>query len=423
MGKRHSSLIAGGGDSRFPAFGSVLVTVLALGLLTGVARPDDLPARPASAPAPTALKDVLDAMYNAEYDRALSLVRGWIKAHPEDVQAWNYLAEATLDQEMLKEGLYSGSAFLDSGKVFKKRQEPLPQGFAQELNTALNHAQRLEEQRLRRNPKDEEALYWLGVTHSTRTEFLFTLERSYFSALREGKRALDVNERLLRIDPHFADAYLVIGIADYAATLLPWYLRMVTSLSGIHANAAQGIRELKFASRAGRYTRVDAKTILIMINERQKEYPEALALLRVLERAFPWNYLVPLEIARVDKAGGNWTDAARVYDSAVEKFVRGKENPSDAPRALILLRAGETHEHLGALEEALNLYHEAGSIPGKGRAIYQADLAAARLDQYFNHPARARQEYQLVADSVPDTDLGDAARQALDSRAAPPDKK
>ncbi|MGH9395401.1 MAG: tetratricopeptide repeat protein [Terriglobia bacterium] len=410
---RNQSFIASPAVDRLAGFGNLLIAVLAFGMLAGAARADEASPQAARPQAPNALQDVVDAMYNAEYDKALSIVRGWLKAHPGDVQAWNYVAEATLDQEMLKENLYSGSAFLNSGKVFKKRQEPLPPGFETELNAALDHAQQLEEERLRRNPKDEEALYWLGVTYSTRTEFLFTLERSYFSSLREGKRAWEVNERLLKMDPHCADADLVIGIADYAAGLLPWYLRMVTSIAGIHGNAKRGIQELKHASQQGRYTRVDAKTILVMIYERQKEYPQALALLQELRQEFSWNYLVCLEMARVDKAEGHWTDAAAVYDAAVEKFVRGEQNLSHAPRALILLRAGEAHEHLGGLQDALDLYHEAGNIPGKDKAIYQADLAAARLDQHFNHSERARKEYQLVADSVPDSDLGGAARQAL----------
>ncbi|MGH9435597.1 MAG: tetratricopeptide repeat protein [Terriglobia bacterium] len=415
--KRLNGLTAPGGDDRAAGMCRIVAAVLAVSLLGAAAGASGASSQPSDN-----LRVVVNSMYNAEYDRALSLVSEWLKTHPEDVAAWNYLAEATLDREMLKEGLYTGSAFLNSGKVFKKRRAPLPRGFAKALNAALDQAQQLEEERLQHNPKDKEALYWLGVTHSTRTEFLFALERSYFAALREGKRALDVNERLLQIDPNFADAYLVIGIADYAATLLPWYLRMFTSLSGVHANAARGVRELKLASSKGRYTQVDAKTILIMIYERRGEYPSALALLRDLEQEYPANYLIPLEMARVDKAAGNWADAARVYDAAVEKYVRREEN-KHAPRALILFRAGEAHEHLGELQQALDLYHAAGSVPGQARAIYQADLAAARLDEHFSHAARARQEYQLVADSVPETDLGDAARRALAAGPASQDKK
>ncbi|MDE3181655.1 MAG: hypothetical protein KGM47_18570, partial [Acidobacteriota bacterium] len=45
------------------------------------------------------LEGVTNAMYNTEYGRALTMVRSWLKSHPDDVQGWNYLGEAELDQE------------------------------------------------------------------------------------------------------------------------------------------------------------------------------------------------------------------------------------------------------------------------------------------------------------------------------------
>ncbi|MGH9378514.1 MAG: hypothetical protein ACRD1I_06925, partial [Terriglobia bacterium] len=137
---RNQSFIASPAVDRLAGFGNLLIAVLAFGMLAGAARADEASPQAARPQAPNALQDVVDAMYNAEYDKALSIVRGWLKAHPGDVQAWNYVAEATLDQEMLKENLYSGSAFLNSGKVFKKRQEPLPPEFEKDLNAALDHA-------------------------------------------------------------------------------------------------------------------------------------------------------------------------------------------------------------------------------------------------------------------------------------------
>ncbi|MGH9353763.1 MAG: tetratricopeptide repeat protein [Terriglobia bacterium] len=357
------------------------------------------------------LSTMVSAMYNAEYASAESMLREWVKEHPEDIRAWNYLAEAILDQEMLREGLYSGAAYTNS--AFRKPEQPASAGFKSKLESILDQAQKLETGRLKHNPRDEEALYWLGVTDSTRTEFEFAIERSYLSALREGKRAWKLNERLLKVDPHCADAYFVIGLADYAAGVLPWYFKVVASIAGIHGNLSQGIEELKRASSEGRYTRVDAKIILVAVYEREKQFPQALALLRQLNQEYPWNYLVPLEIARIDRLQGNWRQAAEEYDAAVERFVRGKQDPSHAPRAAILLQAGEVHEHLGEMEKALDLYREAGKQPGQSAAVYRSDLAAARLDQRLHHLAEAKREYQMVVDGTPNTDLADEARQAL----------
>lgn len=372
-----------------------------------------LPAFGQSSPGISGLARVPNAMYNVEYAVAIPLARTWIKNHPDDLRAWNYLAEAILDEEMLRENLYNGAAFLNSGKVFKRRESPLPAGFAKELTSTLDHAQQLAQSRLEKNPDDPEALYWLGVTHTTRTEYLFALQRSYFAALMEGKRAWEDNVHLAKVQPENADSGLVIGVAEYAAALLPWYLRMVTSLAGIHASKKHGLAAIERASRDGRYTRVDAKTMLILIDERRKNYAGALALLRELAPKYPANYLVDLEEARIYKAQDDWKAAAASYGDAVRKYVRGNLNPCYVPRALILFRDGQAREHLGDLAGALKLYHEAGQVTGHERAVYEADLAAARLDQQFNHKDRARQEYELVAAAAPDSDLGGAARQAL----------
>jgi tetratricopeptide (TPR) repeat protein len=370
---------------------------------------------PSSSPAekPDPLASVLNAMYNAEYAKAESVLRSGLREHPSDFRAWNYLAETILDQEMLRESLFSGEAYLNTGEVFHQRRQPLPAGFEKNLNAALDQATKLETDRLKKNSRDAEALYWLGVTHSVRTEYEFALLRSYFAALREGKLAYKLNQKLLKLDPHDADAYLVIGIADYAMGALPWYVKIMTAVAGIHGNRKHGIEELQRASQDGHYTRVDAKIVLVAIYEREKKYPEARSLLEELERLFPENFLVPMELARVDKAEGDWRAAVRLYDATVEKFVRGEKGSPRIPAAMILYRAGQAHEHLNDYETALQLYEEAGSLPDKSRAVYQSELAAADLNRRLNRLPEARKQYRQVAQAVPNTDLGRAARRAL----------
>lgn len=362
---------------------------------------------------PDPLAAIVSAMYNAEYARAQSMLQEWVADHPEDFRAWNYLAQSVLDQEMVREGLYTGAAYGNTGIAFRKRERPVSPGFADKLNPLLDRAQQLEQARLAKNPKDQEAIYWLGVTYSTRTEYEFAINRSYLAALSEGKKALKMNQRLLSLNPDCADAYFVIGLADYAEGSLPWYFKLIASIAGVHGNRSQGIKELKRAASEGRYTRVDAKIVLVAVYEREKKFSEALALLEALQKQFPWNYLAPLEIARLEEAQDHWRQAAEVYDGAVKQYIDSGQNPSQAPRAVILLQAGEAHEHLGENEKALDLYRRAAREPEKAPAVYQAGLAAARLDGSFHHVAEASKEYQAVIDGAPGSDWAKQARQGL----------
>lgn len=392
---------------------TTLLAVIVVASLTGIAGLA-ADASPLQGHESDPLSGALNAMYNVEYERAQSILQPWLEAHPTDFRAWNYLAETLLDKEMLREGLFSGAAYRNAGAVFRKRREPLPKGFEDNLNRMLGKAQSLETDRLKKNPNDEDALYWLGVTYNIRTELDFTLLRSYFAALEEGKQAWKINLRLLKLNPHNIDAYFDIGLADYAVGSLPWYVKIVTSVAGIHGNRKRGIAELKRASQEGRYTRVDAKIVLIAIYERQKSYSQALALLDELQQDFPENFLLPVEIANVYEAQNNWRAASEVYDSAVEKFVHGKQTSPRIPAATVLYNAGQAHEHLGELQEALHFYEEAGKLPGNSMDIYRADLAAANLNRRLNRPEAARKEYQRVAEAAPNTPMGKTARQALE---------
>jgi tetratricopeptide (TPR) repeat protein len=384
--------------------------------MSALAAPGSTAEPAASGSAHNLVEQALNEAYNSEYGRAQRDLETWLRTHPNDIRALNYLADDLLNRQMLQENLFNGSAYLNGGRVFTTRKAPLPAGFTQRLNAVLDKAQAIEEARLKRNSRDENALYWLGVTHGTRTEFDFILLRSYFAALHEGKTAWRYHQKLLRIDPSYTDAYFIVGLGRYTLGILPWYFRVVTSLLGARGNVKQGIADLERVSREGHYVRVDAQIVLVAINERQKNYSQALALLDGLEQAYPKNYLAPLEIARIDKVEGNWRAAAEVYDATVKKFVNGDQvDPRPIPKAEILYRAGEAHEHLEQLTRALEFFHEAGRVLPKSLEVYQADFAAARLDQRLNRTATAKQEYQAVAAGLPDSAMGKASRQALRS--------
>ncbi len=370
---------------------------------------------PTSSSASSPLSGVVDDMYNAEYAKAQRLLEPWVKTHPEDFRAWNYLAEAMMDREMLREHLFNGAAFMQSGAVFRQRREPLPPGYRQRLSEVFDRAQRLEEARLRQNPKDQEALYWLGATYSGRTEFDFILLRSYLAAYHEGKQSLRDNERLLKLNPNFTDAYFVIGLAKYSIGTLPWYERLMVSLAGAHGSIPQGVADLERVSQHGHYVREDARVALVAVYERQKNPSRALSLLRQIGRAYPENYLAPLEAARIEEKAGNWRTAAQTYDAVVAKFVDGEKLSSRIPKAEILYRGGHAHERSGELLKALDFYNQASRLPSKSIYIYRSDFAAAQLDRQMNRLPEARSKYQIVASALPDSDIGKQARDALRS--------
>lgn len=364
--------------------------------------------------APNPLDEALEHIYNLQFGEAHRIIQAWVDQHPEDLRGLNYLANVTLDEVMLKEGLFAGEAYTNRGEVLQNTKPPLPPGFESRFLGILQKIDKLAGDRLARNPKDEDALYWAGAAHATRSEYLFVLQRSYLGALHEGTEARRYHLRLYKLDPNYVDALLVLGVADYVAGSLPWYFKVAAALVGFRGSRTRGIQELERVSREGRWTRADAQIVLVALYRREKMYPKALALLEKLIGEYPRNFLGLLEMAAIEETQNDWPAATRTYDVLTQELISHKPGYEVMPAATIFYRAGKAHEKLGDNEEALRLYNNASQLPSS-RDTYRADLAAAELDRRLNRQQEAKSHYQRVANAAPDTDEGKAARRALRS--------
>jgi len=364
---------------------------------------------------PDQVEEALKDLYNLEFLPARQALEAWLREHPDDLRALNYLSNAILDQELLKKGLFASEAYTNKGDVFRKGKTALTPGFEKEFLASLEKAQKAAEDRLQKNPADQDALYWAGMAHAARSEFHFILERSYLAALREGSEARKYHLKLYKLNPNYVDALLVIGIGDYVAGSLPWYVKVLASLAGLRGSRPRGLAELKRVSEEGHRARVDAKIILVTLYRRDKMYPEALALLEELVQSYPGNFLGPMEMAAVYEDQNNWRAAAKVYGGLVQKLRQHARGYEMMPAAKILYRAGRVHERLGDMEEALQLYDAAGRFPGPNLDTYRASLAAAELDRQLDRPAEALRNYRRVAGAVPNTEEGKVALRALQS--------
>ncbi len=389
----------------------LVIAVIVLLSLTGSRARAEIPARPASIPDP--LRVALDHFYNLEYDSAEEELSAWLNRHPNDLRALNYLAATILQRELLRRELLEAQVYGKGGEAYKGDKQSLSPELQQELLGTLDKAERLADERLDKNPRDVDALYWAGVSHVTRALADLTLLKARLDALGEAKKARKLHAEVLRIDPSFIDAYLVMGMYDYIVGSLPWYLKVLASLIGHSGNKERGLAEVKRVSEQGDLAREDAKSYLAILYYREQRYTEALEILRRLARSYPRNYVVQQEIARVYKAQEDWQAAAEAYDGIVAKHESGALGYAKIPLAKILFQAGEVWERAGKQEEALRRYERAARLGDNNIYVYRAELAGADICMQINRPAEARRKYQRVASAIPDTGEGKAARQAL----------
>jgi tetratricopeptide (TPR) repeat protein len=390
---------------------SLVATVLVMLSLTGARARAEAPMRSASTPDP--LRVALDHFYNLEYDSAEKEFTEWLKEHPGDLRALNYLAATVLQRELLRRELLEAQVYDKGGEVYEGDKQALSPELRDELLGILDKAQQVADQRLSNNPRNAEALYWAGVSHVTRALIDLTLLKARLDALGEAKKARKLNAEVLRIDPGFIDAYLVLGMYDYIVGSLPWYMKVVTSIIGYSGNKERGIAEVKRVSEQGHWAREDAKSYLAILYYREQRYTDALAVLRNLAESYPRNYVVQQEMARVYKAQENWKAAADVYDGIVAKHDSGTPGYGKIPLAKILFQAGEVRDRQGSPEQALQRYERAGKLGDNNIYVFRSELAAADICVRLNRRAEALRKYQRVAAAVPDTAEGKAARRAL----------
>ena len=366
-----------------------------------------------SASTPDPLRVALDHFYNLEYDSADKEFTEWLKQHPGDLRALNYLAATILQRELLRRELLEAQVYGKGGEAYEGEKQALSPELRQEFFGVLEEAERLADERLNKDPRDVEALYWAGVSHVTRALINLTLLKARLDALGEAKKARKLHAQVLSIDPNFIDAYLVLGMYDYIVGSLPWYMKVVASLIGYSGNRERGIAEVKRVSEQGNRAREDAKSYLGILYYREKRYAEALTVLRNLADLYPRNYVVQQEIARVYKSQENWKAAAKVYDGIVAKHDSGAPGYGEIPLAKILFQAGEVWESQGSPEQALVRYERAGKLGDNNIYIFRSELAAADICVRLNRRAEALRKYQRVAAAIPNTGEGKAARQAL----------
>ncbi len=271
-----------------------------------------------------AVATATECIRNLEYAESKEQLRHFLATDSKNLRAWNYLAIAILYEEMFKRGVLESRVYGQGGDVFKPSKVAVTPEFQQELLGTLDKAQALAEDRLKSDNSDQEAMYWAGVTHGTRGTYHFALRKEYKPALHEATEAYNYHRDLLKQNPNYVDAYLIVGMNNYVVGSLPWYIKVLAALTGRHGNRAQGLQQMKRAEQEGHYAREDARLMLAVVYQREKRYAEALTLYQEMAHSYPRNYLLQDEVGALFGLINDWRSAASTYDSMLSKYRTGE---------------------------------------------------------------------------------------------------
>src|SRR5688500_14101481 len=236
-----------------------------------------------------------EALYNLDYEGARKRFREMIQIAPDNPSGPQCFAASLWVEQLnqsweLKATLYSTKAYTEG----KRKADPAQ---AAEFRKWIRQTKTLSEARLKQNPRDIEALYFLGAAEGLDAAYAAAVEKKYRSALGNGSDAVDRHKDVLKLAPDFRDAELRIGLQNYIVGSLPLPLKMIAGTMGVRGSKKRGLETLERVAVEGRWSRDLARVLLIDLYKRERRWKDAVATARMLSEKYPRNYLFKLQMA------------------------------------------------------------------------------------------------------------------------------
>ena len=239
--------------------------------------------------------DGYNALFNLDYDNARRTFEKMIALAPDNPVGPESMATSLWIQQLNESWEHKSTLYSDEPDTNKKPK--IDQRRVEEFRKWTRRAKQLSQARLRQNPRDVEALYFLGAAEGLEAAYAAAVEQKYMTALRTGSDAVDHHRKVLELSPQFIDAKLTIGLQDYVIGSLPLPVKMLAGTFGVRGSKKRGLNELEQVARDGHWGRDVARFLLVDLYKREKHWDDAIATARDLSARYPRNYLFKQQLA------------------------------------------------------------------------------------------------------------------------------
>jgi hypothetical protein len=329
-------------------------------------------------------------LYNMRYQESKANFEGIIQADPNQPAGYIYLGYAIwlnylADLRRLQTNVYNkNNAFFDTRKE-DKADAKVDAEFRKNMNKGVALAEAL----LKKNKNDLQAMYYLGVAKNILAGYEATVNRSFFSALRNGSKGVGLHRDVIKKDPTFIDAYMSVGMYDYIVGSLPLAVKILVFLGGVRGSKKDGLAAVEKVYREGIYGKDEAGVLLVMLYDREKRRVDSLNVLHELTQKFPQNFLFALERAMAQANLKRFEESYKTFDSillnnnamtrmpdiihyqyaealfagkqwnaALHHYVEATKSPKapEALKTMAMLAEGRCFDAMGQRENALKRY-------------------------------------------------------------------
>ncbi|HEX8183172.1 MAG TPA: hypothetical protein VF747_00425 [Blastocatellia bacterium] len=334
-----------------------------------------------------------DALYNMDYKTARDRYQRMTQIAPDDPAGYVYLAnnlwlETLNASRRLSTSLYAGGSFYSQGsdedKVDPKRDR--------EFNDLIKQALAKTKARLLVNSSDAEALYYEASALGLRAGYGTTVKRSFARAIGDANDSIQIQKKVIKVDPNYTDAYLSIGLYEYVIDSLPFGWRVLARFAGLKGSKKKGIEHLEAVTQSGKFASDDARVVLIGIYSREGMPERALEMISYLANKYPRNYLFGVERAAMLHRMGKGDEGNQAFASLLKD-----DRIAQVATDLVNYQWGESLAAKGDFAAALERYNEVKRWQkSDAELVSLAHLHAGQALDALGKRNEAVSEYQAV---------------------------
>lgn len=360
------------------------------------------------------VREAYDRFYQLDYAGAVERFERFHAQHPGDPQPTAMLLNAVLFQDLYQLDLLDTTFYANDSFLSGKRPNYEDPKVRDRIFALADEAIHEADWRLSKNPNDVDALFARGWTRSLKATYLGMVERGFASGLRLSIQAKDDHERVLQLDPDYADAKLVFGVYQYVVGALPLPFKILIGFAGITGSKSKGMELLHDAANRGAITSVEARTTIALFLRREGKYQEAIQIVESLKGQYPHDFLFCLEEANLRKESGGGIGAATAYRALIDQASKPGYFPS-AHVDLAYFGLGDSLHNLRHYDEAAQAYEQAAWSPTAGVELKRRSLVAAgNCRDQSGERHLALKDYQAVLQAGSDSEQADIARRYME---------
>ena len=246
----------------------------------------------------------LDKSYNFNWNDAEEIFGKMIAKFPQDPRGYHYLASVYLWY------------YLSS-----KEKEDY-NGFFKYSDIAIEKGNDLIEQ----EPENKNLLYIIGDDYTLRA-IVYSRAEHYLDAAWATKKSESYLKKVIELDSTYYDAYLGLGLYNFAVGQIPSAFKWALSLAGINGDKSEGIKYIRKCASNGFFSKIDAQYYLSQIlTEVLFNYDSAANYLKSLIQRYPNNLIFNYSYASLEIKMHNLDQAQKILEKIAEvdttKFIQ-----------------------------------------------------------------------------------------------------